>query len=141
MTGLLTFFAAPARLKGLVIAAGIMLLVALALTTWALLERTARLSCKVDVVELRGEVARLNGQIDVLADKIATQNEAIEAWKAAADARKAFALAAGAAAEKVAQGLQPELERLGAKIAEQAAAGAAKSCAEAAAEVRKGLRP
>lgn len=51
-----TFFAAPARLKALVIGALVMLAVCLALTTWAFAERSGRLSIKVDLVEAQASV-------------------------------------------------------------------------------------
>lgn len=130
----------PLRLKALIIGAVALAAVCLALVTWALLERSGRLGCKVDVVRLEGEVTRLHGQIDVLADKIATQNTAIDGWKAAAEKQKGVGDVARAAAEKTAARIQPELERLR-DLMSKTAAGAARSCADAAAEVRRGLKP
>lgn len=129
----------PARLKGLVVGAIALAAVCLALVTWALLERSGRLGCKVDVVRLEGEVDRLKGQIDVLADKIATQNAAIDGWKAAADRQAGVGQAARAAADAAAARIQPEIERLRGLVSGMPA-GAARACADAAAEVRKGLR-
>ena len=89
-------FASPQRIA--IVALGVACAV---LTTWALLERSGRLGCKVDVVRLEGEVTRL-GQVDLLADKIQTQNTAIDGWKAAAEKQKGVGDVARAAAEKTA---------------------------------------
>lgn len=87
MGALLGFFGsaalAPAallRLKALLIGAAVLAAICLALVTWALLERSGRLSLKVEVVALEA-------QKDVLAEAIGRQNEGVERTaKAGADA-------------------------------------------------------
>lgn len=129
----------PLRLKALIIGAVALAAVCLALITWALIERSGRLGCRVDVVRLEGKVTQLEGQVDVLADKIRTQNTAIDGWRLAAEKQKGVGDVARAAAAQTAAKIQPELDRLRDLVA-KTATGAAQSCAAAAAEVRRGLR-
>lgn len=141
MGALLAFFGGSAlRLKALVIAALAMAAVCGALTAWALLERSSRLSCEVDKVALEGEVRVLEGQLKVMADKITTQNTAIDGWKRAADEAAGKGDLARAAATQAAAKLQPNIVRL--EKAVKDAAGAAKrvDCNDAVAEIRKGLK-
>lgn len=55
MGTLLALFSTPARLQGLIIAAIAMLALILGLTTWALLERSGRLSAKVELVRAQDQ--------------------------------------------------------------------------------------
>ncbi len=64
------FGAGGLQLKALIVGAIAALLACMALTTWALFERSGRLSCKVDVV-------RLEGQVQVLADQLKRQSKAV----------------------------------------------------------------
>jgi len=71
MGALLGFFGAGGlQLKALIVGAAVMAIACLGLTTWALLERSGRLSCKVDVV-------RLEDQVKVLADQLKRQSAAV----------------------------------------------------------------
>lgn len=73
MKTILGFFGAgPARLQALLIGAMAMAVTCLALTAWALWERSGKLSCEVERVTLAAQVA-------VLADKLNTQNTAVDA--------------------------------------------------------------
>lgn len=79
MGKLLEFFGAgPARLQALLIGALAMALTCAALAGWALVERSGRLTLKIEVV-------RLEGQVTVLADKLKTQNDAVDAFGKAGD--------------------------------------------------------
>lgn len=59
------------RLKALIIGAGVLLVLFLGMTTWALFERAGRMSLKVEVVTLKA-------QRDVLADSLGRCNTRIE---------------------------------------------------------------
>ena len=62
---LLNFFGAGGlQLKALIVGAAAMLIACLGLTTWALFERSGRLSCEVDRVALRAQVSVLSDQLN-----------------------------------------------------------------------------
>jgi hypothetical protein len=129
MGGILAFFGTgPARLKALLIGAAALAVLCLSLTTWALLERSGRLSCAA-------EAAKLEGQISVLSATVETQNTAIAGWKKAAEVQQAKGADARKAADQFVARVRPELERL---LGLMKGGG---TCPEAVAEVRKGLKP
>lgn len=76
---LLSFFAGPAKLKALLIGAVVMIAVCLALTVWALLERSGRLDCRVELVTAQAQIA-------VLSDSLNRQNAGIKATEEAGKA-------------------------------------------------------
>ena len=87
MGALLDFFGAgPARIKGLVIGAGVMAIAVLALTSWALLERALRYQALADVERVRTALVRERDQVKVLADAVATCSAGVDAAKRTADA-------------------------------------------------------
>ncbi len=80
MGSLLSFFGAGGlQLKALIVGAAVMVIACLALTTWALLERSGRLSCEVDRVTLKAQVA-------VLSDQLTRQTGAVLDHKAIGEA-------------------------------------------------------
>lgn len=83
---LLDFFTAgPARIKGLLWGAGVLAVVSLSLTGWALLER-------LTAERLRTELARTIGERDRALDQVKHLNAGIEACNAGvAEAKKAAA--------------------------------------------------
>lgn len=99
MTSLLNLFgaatAAPAtllRLKALLIGALVMLAACMALTVWALIERSGRQSCEIERVKLAGQVQvlsaaieRQNAGIDVVTKAGAAAQAGVKALLAAAD--------------------------------------------------------
>lgn len=96
---------------------------------------------------LAGELERVDGdrrqcvtRAAAIGGTLKTQNDAIAGWRRAADAQKAKGDDARRQADELVGRLAPELERLEGRIAAAAAAGASRSCADAAAEVRKGFR-
>lgn len=132
MGALLTFFSGPAQLKALIIGAIAALIACLALTTWALLERSGRLSCEVDRVALKA-------QVSVLSDALNRQSASIERTAKAGE----DATAAASALLKAAQGLTAQnrgfLDRAEQAIRDAAPRnpdGTAKGCGEARAEMR-----
>lgn len=147
MGSILGFFGSAAlgpaqllRLKGLLIGAAVMIAVCLALTAWALLERSGKLSCEVEKEQLNTKIASLEAQVGTLSDKLTTQNDAVKKLeKAAADAKRKGA-DEKAKAERLVAGNKSELERLR-KAASNKTTGATQSCADAVADVRRGLRP
>lgn len=60
----------PIQIKAVLIAIAAALAIMLSLTIWALLERSGRLGCKVDLVQARD-------QVKVLADRLEDQTKAI----------------------------------------------------------------
>lgn len=85
---LLDFFAAgPARIKGLLIGAGVLAVVSLSLTGWALLER-------LTAERLRTELARTLGERDRALDQVKHLNAGIEACNAGVAAAERAASAA-----------------------------------------------
>jgi hypothetical protein len=109
---LLSFFGgaalAPAsllRLKALLIAAAVMVMVCMALMTWALLERSGRLSCKVETVAL-------SAQVEVLSASIGRQNEGIDDVRQATQDARAATAAMLAAAGKLAAARQSVIDEM-----------------------------
>lgn len=94
-----------------------------------------------ELATLEGDKRVCDGKLEAIGATLATQNNAIDGWRRAAEAAKGKGADARRQADEFVARVRPELERLEAAIAAQAAGGAARSCAEAAAEVRKGLRP
>lgn len=101
MSALLNLFgaatAAPAtllRIKALLIGALAMLAACLALTVWALIERSGRQSCEIDSVKLAG-------QVQVLSAAIERQNAGVEALQKAGAAAQAGVKALLAVADKL----------------------------------------
>jgi len=140
MIGLLNFFGAAAlapasllRLKALLIAAAAMLLACLALTTWALIERSGRLSCKIETVEL-------SAQVKVLSASLERQNTGIDATIAAGnDARAAIRLLL-VAAGKLAAGRQSIIDEVNGILAKPTPTkpdGKPYGCDEAWSEIEK----
>lgn len=138
MGGLLAFFGAgPARLQALLIAAMAMLALVLALTTWALVERTKRLSLKVEVVALRA-------QSDVLADSLGRCNAGVEAAAKAGIAAQGDVKRLVAAAEKAAtrtEAARRDIRTILSKPAPTRPDGKPKDCIDAIAEIKAKVRP
>lgn len=138
MGGLLAFFAAgPARLQALVIGAAVLLVMALALTTWALIERSGRLSAKVEVVTLKA-------QTDVLADSLTRCNTSIENAAKAGEAaltetRRLVGIAEKAFART--EALRIEIRGIVAKPTPTRPDGKPKDCGDALSEIRAKVQP
>lgn len=54
----------PLQIKLALIGAGLVVIALLSLTTWALLERSGRLECKVELVEAKDQVAVLSSKLE-----------------------------------------------------------------------------
>lgn len=137
MGALLGFFGTPLRLKALLIGAAVMALVCLSLLTWALWERSSRLSLEVEAVTLRG-------QNKVLADSLGRCNAGVEnAAKVGAAAvietRRLVGLAQTAFAKNAA--LRDDIRGIVNKPAPVRSDGKPKDCADAMAEIRKKVQP
>lgn len=138
MGALLGFFAAgPARLQGLLIGAAALLAMVLALTAWALLERSGRFEAKADV-------ARLEAQTKVLADSLGRCNAGVEAAAKAgaasvADTKRLLDMA-GRAMERTAA-MRDEVRAIVSKPAPTRADGKPKDCGDAWQEIRAKAQP
>lgn len=132
MTALLAFFSGPARLKALVIAAAALIMVALALTTWALLERSRRLSGEIELTALRS-------QSRVLADSLGRCNAGVEnaakaGGAAVAETKRLLAMAERALERNAA--VRDEIRTIVRTPTPVRADGKPKDCADAFAEIR-----
>lgn len=137
MGALLGFFGTPLRLKALLIGAGVMALVCMSLLTWALWERSSRLSLEVEAVTLRG-------QNQVLADSLGRCNAGVEATAKAgtaalADMKRLVALAEREAARTAA--LRTEIKGIVNRPAPKRADGKPKDCTDAMSEIRQKVQP
>lgn len=134
MGALLGFFATgPARLQALLIGALALAVVCLSLFAWAMIERSGRLSLKVEVVTLKA-------QTDVLADSLGRCNAGVE------NAAKAGAAAVGetkrllSMAERMLErtaAAREEIRQIVSKPPPVRADGKPKDCVDALAEIRK----
>lgn len=90
MTKLITFFmGGPARIQGLLIGLLAVAVACLALTAWALWERSGKLSALVDVATLKGDLGVCNGRVEHLGGLLATQNAAVARYKGESDQAQA----------------------------------------------------
>ena len=102
MGALLSFFTAgPARIKGLVIGAGVMAIAVLALTSWALLERALRFQALADVERVRTALVRERDQVKVLADAVAACSAGVDQAKRVGEAALAGTAELVAAAKRL----------------------------------------
>lgn len=138
MTALLAFFAAgPGRLKGLLIGAAALLLVALALSVWALIERSGRQSLEIEAVALRD-------QQRVLADSLGRCNDGVaraaEAGRASVTETKRLLGMAERAMERTAAARE-EIRGIVKAPTPVRADGKAKDCGDAWGEIRGKVKP
>lgn len=114
-----------------------MLVIILALTAWALFERSGRLSLKVEVVTLRA-------QTDVLADSLGRCNAGVErlgkAGEGAIAETKRLLAMAERAMERTAA-LRNEARAIVSKPPPTRADGKPKDCGDALAEIRAKVKP
>lgn len=136
MKALLTFFGAGGlQLKALIAGAIAALVACLALTAWALLERSGRLDCKVDLVAARAQVA-------VLSDQLKRQGKAVIDHAAVGAAvqgalRDDFDRILAAAGKR-----DPTLQEIRALLKhDRRPDGTAKDCKDAWAEIQKRVKP
>lgn len=137
MAALLAFFTVPTRLKGLLICAAALIAVALALTVWALIERTWRLQ---DAVEL----AQLRDQKQILADSLGRCNAGVEAaakagHAAQADVKRLLGMAETAMLKTAA--FREEARAIVSKPTPVRADGKPKDCGDAWQEIAKKAKP
>lgn len=144
MGAILGFFGSAAlgpvallRLKALLIGAAALAAVCLGLTTWALLERSGRLSLKVDIVECRA-------QRDVLSGAISRQNEGVDrtakAGEAAiAETRRLLGMAERALERN--QAVREEIRSIVSKPTPTRPDGKPKDCGDALTEIRAKVKP
>lgn len=137
MTALLAFFAGPSRLKGLLIGAAALLLIALLLTTWALIERTWRLQDEVKLVTLKDQQA-------VLSDSLGRCNAgaAITAkagTDAVAETKRLLAMAERALERNAA--VRDEIRGIVKAPPPVRADGKPKDCSDAFGEIRAKVKP
>ena len=137
MTALLAFFSGPARLKGLMIGAAALLVIALALTTWALLERSGRYAAERDA-------QRFKDQSQVLADSLGRCNAGVAAaaragTAAQADVKRLLGMAETAMLKTAA--LREEARGIISKPPPVRADGKPKDCSDALGEIRQKARP
>jgi hypothetical protein len=138
MGSLLAFFAAgPARIQGLLIGAAALLVLVLALTTWALFERSGKLQLEVQVVSLRD-------QSQVLADSLGRCNAGVEnaataGAAAVADTKRLLGMAEVAMQKTAA--LREEARAIVSKAPPARADGKAKDCTDALDEIKAKVRP
>lgn len=87
MGALVSFFAGgPARLKALLVGAAAMAVVCLALTTWALLERSWRFQALAEVERGRTLLVRERDQVQVLAAAVGACSAGVDLAKRVGDA-------------------------------------------------------
>jgi hypothetical protein len=132
------FFAAPARLKGLVIGAAALVLIVLALTTWALFERSGRLELKVELVTAQA-------QAQVWQDAAGRCSESVERAASAgaaavAETKRLVDVAERAFNERNAA-LRDEIRGIVSKPAPTRPDGKPKVCGAAWAEIRRKVQP
>lgn len=137
MSPLLGFFAGPARLKGLLIGAVVLLVLCLSLITWALFERSGRLTLEVKVVSLQA-------QTDVLADSlgrcnVGVANAAKAGQGAIAETKRLLGMAERALERNAA--VRDEIRGIVAKPAPVRPDGKPKDCGDALAELKARVRP
>lgn len=137
MGALLGLFSTPARLQGLIIAAGALLVVALGLTTWALLERSGRLSLEVEAVTLRA-------QSQVLADALGRCNDGVRDLAKAGDTAVEETRRLVGIAEKALAGtkaLREDIKTIVSRPSPKRADGKPKDCSDAMKEIRARVQP
>lgn len=136
MGALLTFFGAGGlQLKALIVGAIAALVACMALTTWALLERSGRLSLKVELVRCEAQKAVLVDQLNRQSRAVIDHGQVGAAVQAAlrGDLDKLLA-----AAGRRDPGLQELTELI---KNNKRADGSAKDCADAWAEIEKRRKP
>lgn len=132
MGALLGFFSSPSR-----IAAGVLAVLCALLLTWALVERSGRLSAKVELVTLKA-------QTDVLADSLKRCNEGVERAAAAGQAATAETKRLLALVERGLErtaALRDEARSIVSKPTPVRADGKPKDCGDALTEIRAKVRP
>lgn len=137
ITAALGFFSAPARLKALLIGAAALLLICLALVTWALIERSGRLSGEVELVALRA-------QQQVLADSLGRCNAGVEnaakaGVAATAETKRLLAMAETALLKNAA--VREEIRGIVNRPPPVRADGKPKDCGDALSEIRAKVKP
>lgn len=135
MGALLGFFSGPAQLKGLIIAAGVMIIVCLSLLTWGLWWRG-------EAYQATAERDVLRAQSEILAAAVKACSDGVDQAKRAGDAAVAAGGALLEAARRIKAPVQKTVERIETIIEKPAPAGAGCDRAWDAIEAeRKGRAP
>lgn len=137
MGSILAIFSTPARLQGLIIAAGVMIVMMMSLTIWALWEQSGRHQAET-------EAATMKAQSQALADSLGRCNAGVEAAAkagqlAVGETRRLLGMAETALLKTAA--LREEARAIVGKPAPVRADGKIKDCSDALAEIRKRVQP
>jgi hypothetical protein len=138
MGAILGFFGAgTARLQALVIAAAAMLAMILALTTWALIERSGKYAAERDAEHFKA-------QSDVLADSLGRCNAGVEnaakaGTAAIGETKRLLAMAETALLKNAA--VRDEIRGIVSRPPPMRADGKPKDCADALGEIRAKVKP